>query len=154
MLAQLDVDSRKTVDLQFTLEHADSIIDLLRVEISIDGYNWVRLFFNQIPFEPVSDSKPQQTPRPSAAIQCHYTSQQSTLPHPSLPRTFMSSQSALSALAAERAEGRPRRKRLQQCTVTLTSSVGGSRRKGWRFVRLRSEAARSIGWGVYDISID
>ena len=41
LLAQLDVDARKEVDLHFLLEHSDIVIDLLRLEVSIDGYNWV-----------------------------------------------------------------------------------------------------------------
>lgn len=98
----------------------------------------------------------QQEPRPKAVIQCRSTSYFSTLPYPSFPTTFLTSQSAVSVLAAEVSEtvSRRRRKRLQACSMPLTTSVGGSRRKGWRFVRLRSEAARSLGWGVYDIRVD
>jgi len=140
LLAQIDVDSRKALELHFLLEHSDVVVDLLRVEVSIDGYNW-------------------QEPRPVPAISCSSASHLSTLPNPSLPTTFMSSQSALSLLAAELAEGSTgstwtRRKRLNRCSVKLGTSVGGSRRKGWRFARLRSDASRSIGWGVYEIWVD
>ena len=46
-----------------------------------------------------------------------------------------------------------KRIRLDSCSVKLSTSAGGSRRKGWRFVRLLSESDQTIGWGVYELKV-
>lgn len=123
----------------------------------MDGYNWVstsiHMLFREARLQGTDDQR-ELSPKP--VFSCNIIGHLSTLPQPSFPRTFLTSSAAQRIIQSE-LQGRSKsswgkpRTRLENCEVALSTSAGGSRRKGWRFVRLRSEKDMSLGWGVYEM---
>lgn len=152
LLEQIEVSWIPRVRLHVVLEDSDQVLGHLKLEVSVDGYSWT-------------------APRGTTAIpKCSSARQSSTLPEPTLPRTYLSSPSALALVDEESAPRnllsrwwRRRRRRpqsLTECAFDLSSKLGGAAGEaaerggpdeGWRFVRLRSETSLSVGWGVYEI---
>lgn len=147
LLAPLDIEVSEHADLHFILEHSEDIVSYLRVEVSLDGYTWLSPSPRRPPFS------------------CRSSQHFSTMPLQSFPNTFYTSKEALNIVLEQNHErtsagGRgwlARKARLDDCRVQIGSSVsspnamGVPARKGWRFVRLRSEADMHVGWGVYEM---
>lgn len=164
LLSQTDVVNTPVVVLHFVLEHSQILVPGLRVETSVDGHDWQTL--NTSP-QQHSSSSSSSSAKPGV-ISCHTTGHLSTLPHPSFPQTFLTSKTVQSIIDSEsRGQGASSnswwnsvfsgkaRSRLANCQVEVpTSSGGGQRRRGWRFVRLRSELDLMVGWGVYEIWVE
>lgn len=158
-MAQIDTETQPSLTLHFAVEHSDILVPHLRVETSIDGYNWQQL-------------------QPQPAIECHSTGHLSSQPLVPFPETFLTSEKAQSAIHAassgqvtrskgwfsgKLASAASLRSRLNKCAVVVPSNAGvGRRRKGWRFVRLVvvsdelelvDEQGLGVGWGVYEMWI-
>lgn len=125
----------------------------------MDGYNWVseaRTALVTLAKSTLSFGLFQRELSPKPVFSCHITGHLSTLPQPSFPKTFLTSTAAQQIIRDElqsrsKSSWGKARTRLESCEVALSTSAGGSRRKGWRFVRLRSETNLSFGWGVYEM---
>lgn len=129
-----------------------------------------------LPFQPaVADSltpssttqvAPQQAP---STPSCKSSGSSSTLPEPSLPLSYLSSQAALAVRQLEAAprnvlsrwwyRRRRRGHSLSECVLELSSlassaTAAGGGGEGWRFVRLRSDTTVDVGWGVYELWVE
>ena len=142
MLSQIDVDVRPTVSLRLHGEESEILGPALRIEVSDDGKRW-------------------QAPSQSAQLSCQTTNHYDQRPSSPFPRTYLTStQAQLVIDAASSPQSGAKQgwsaaqKRLQLCSADVATSMGGSRRKGWRFVRIIADAGHSsLGWAVYEIKI-
>ncbi|GAA5855579.1 hypothetical protein JCM5353_005456 [Sporobolomyces roseus] len=157
LIKALDPVWTPTVSLHFILEDVEQFLPRLTIEVSFDGYHWVRY------------AKPVQATLANtgrSTSSCVTTNLRSTRPDLSFPNSRLLStlasttrqqeQDSSSTKLGEWWERRKRRgEKLRECKVEI-SSEGGDDGRGWSFIRLviandMDERELKKGWAVYEI---